>query len=185
VAVPHGSRAPLRPPQDAARSGAPLARGSSSGGRQRARPAAAADAHAGARHAAGSAITSEGSGSQADGGGGGGGGSVRTRPGPPPGWALVDARGRALAAGPPAAAAPPPPPPAPPGDAAAAAAQQYASLAPAERSMRIWRRVSPGMMPGANRTPASTAASAFVPYTPEQLGPADATHHLRKTDFSE
>ncbi|KAI8476480.1 MAG: hypothetical protein J3K34DRAFT_390201 [Monoraphidium minutum] len=109
----------------------------------------------------------------------GGGGQLEL--GPRPGYVWVDRRGATLLAGLPVR--PPPPAAAPPPPHAAAAA--LANMSAAERSMQIWRRVSPGMMPGSSRTPQSSSKSAYVPYSPEQLSPLDGTHHLRKTDFSE
>ncbi|KAF6266806.1 hypothetical protein COO60DRAFT_1632841 [Scenedesmus sp. NREL 46B-D3] len=50
--------------------------------------------------------------------------------------------------------------------------------------MVIWKRIGPGMLPGSSAMPQSTSADAHT----HQAGLAeapDATHHLRKTDFSE
>ncbi|GBF90171.1 hypothetical protein Rsub_03304 [Raphidocelis subcapitata] len=101
--------------------------------------------------------------------------------GPRPGYSWVDRRGAPLAAGPPA---PPPPPPAPPRPPPPAAAE-LAALPPGQRSMRIWARISPGMLPGTSATPESTAAAAFKHPGQQLLGAIDFTHHLKKTDFSE
>jgi hypothetical protein len=115
-------------------------------------------------------------------GGGGCPGATTTAaaapPGPRPGYSWVDASGVLLVQGPPAAAPPPPAPPRPLPPAAA----EFASLAPAARSMRIWARISPGMLPGTSATPESTNQAAYR----GDVGAApDFTHHLRKTDFSE
>lgn len=102
-------------------------------------------------------------------------------PGPRPGYAWADSRGTELLRGPPPPVPPQPAPPAPLPPAAAA----LAALPAGERSMRIWKRVSPGMLPGSSLTPTSTNAATYAPYPPEQLPRPDMTHHLRKTDFSE
>lgn len=108
--------------------------------------------------------------------------------GPRPGYAWVDARGRTLLRGPPAhaPAATAPAATAPATTAATAATTAtgaLAALTPAERSMRIWRRVSPGMMPGTSATPESTSRAAFK-HEAALLPRMDWTHHLKKTDFS-
>jgi hypothetical protein len=101
--------------------------------------------------------------------------------GPRPGYAWVSAEGATLIKGPPAAPTLPdaPPPPLP------ATAALYASLSAGERSLRIWKRISPGMLPGTSATPVSTNQSTYASYPSELLEPVDMTHHLRKTDFSE
>lgn len=50
--------------------------------------------------------------------------------------------------------------------------------------MQLWRRISPGMMPGTSATPVSTSQSAFGPSArpPPRV---DRAHHKRKTDCSE
>lgn len=54
----------------------------------------------------------------------------------------------------------------------------------AQRSMALWERVSPGMMPGTTKTPAATTAEAYAYYA-AMLEPVDMTHHLKRTDFAE
>jgi hypothetical protein len=63
-------------------------------------------------------------------------------------------------------------------------APDYAAVTASQRSMALWERVSPGMMPGTTRTPAATTAAAYV-WQAALLEPVDTTHHLRKTDFAE
>ncbi|WIA08944.1 hypothetical protein OEZ85_008361 [Tetradesmus obliquus] len=121
--------------------------------------------------------------------------SSKTCIGPHPGYAWVDKHGQPLAVGPPAAAA---------ADSSAASSttgqqqQQHinssssnscagvdnGTMTSTQRSMVIWKRISPGMLPGTSATPQSTTAEAYA--YPAGLAEApDATHHLKKTDFSE
>lgn len=68
------------------------------------------------------------------------------------------------------------------------AAAAWAAMAPEERTMRLWQRVSPGMMPGAGAaTPKSTNQELHAPPALVNGGveKVDATHHLRRTDFAE
>lgn len=58
------------------------------------------------------------------------------------------------------------------------------NLAASQRSMALWERVSPGMMPDTTKTPPPTTAEAYT-YEPERLEPVDFTHHLKRTDFAE
>lgn len=60
----------------------------------------------------------------------------------------------------------------------------YTTMPAMARSMAIWKRISPGMLPGTSATPKSTTGEAHT-YDPSLLEPVDFTHHLRKTDFAE
>lgn len=60
----------------------------------------------------------------------------------------------------------------------------YAGMTASQRSMALWERVSPGMLPDTTKTPAATTAEAYV-YEPHLLEPVDATHHLKRTDFAD
>ncbi len=53
-----------------------------------------------------------------------------------------------------------------------------------ERSMTIWKRISPGMMPDTAKTPNTTNADAYA-WRPELNDKVDELHHLKKTDFTE
>jgi hypothetical protein len=64
-----------------------------------------------------------------------------------------------------------------------ASTSPWAGLSQAERSMAIWKKISPGMLPGSSQTPSSMMKSAFV-WEGELTEPKDLTHHLKKTDFS-
>jgi hypothetical protein len=113
----------------------------------------------------------------------------------------VDAQGYVFAPPPPPRSFPYPPPqnlpaasapPLPPHLLATAnlppAAAAWAAMAPEERTMRLWQRVSPGMMPGAGAaTPKSTNQELHAPPALVNGGveKVDATHHLRRTDFAE
>jgi hypothetical protein len=101
--------------------------------------------------------------------------------GPRPGYTWVNRQGRALLQGPQATLLPPPPPPKPLPPAVA----ERAALSPGARSLRLWGRVSQGMLPGTSATPQSTAAAAYAYPSKDLLEPVEATHHLRKTEFSE
>jgi hypothetical protein len=60
----------------------------------------------------------------------------------------------------------------------------YAGMAASQRSMALWQRVSPGMLPDTTKTPPATTAEAFA-YEPALLEPLDVTHHLKRTDFAD
>jgi hypothetical protein len=60
----------------------------------------------------------------------------------------------------------------------------YAGMTASQRSMALWERVSPGMLPDTTKTPPATTAEAYV-YEPHLLEPVDATHHLKRTDFAD
>lgn len=101
---------------------------------------------------------------------------------PRAGWAWVDDRGEPLAMGAPCNYAT-----SSTGNSNActqSAPHACEGLAAAQRSMAIWKRISPGMLPSTSRTPVSTAAEAFTFTQPGAAEHIDMTHHLRKTDFS-
>jgi hypothetical protein len=60
----------------------------------------------------------------------------------------------------------------------------YAGMNASQRSMTLWERVSPGMLPDTTRTPQATTAEAFADEA-HLLEPVDFTHHLKRTDFAE
>jgi hypothetical protein len=60
----------------------------------------------------------------------------------------------------------------------------YAAMTPAQRSMTIWKRICPGMMPDTAKTPNTTNADAYA-WRPELNDKVDERHHLKKTDFTE
>jgi len=60
----------------------------------------------------------------------------------------------------------------------------YAGMTASQRSMALWEKVSPGMMPDTTKTPPATTEEAYR-YEPHLLEPVDFTHHLKRTDFAE
>ena len=61
---------------------------------------------------------------------------------------------------------------------------RYAGMTASQRSMALWEKVSPGMMPDTTATPAATTDEAYR-YEAGLLEPVDFTHHLKKTDFAD
>lgn len=60
----------------------------------------------------------------------------------------------------------------------------YSTMSPKQRSMTIWKRISPGMLPETTATPQPTTLETHS-YDAERIEPTDFTHHLKKTDFAE
>lgn len=61
---------------------------------------------------------------------------------------------------------------------------RYAGMTAHQRSMALWEKVSPGMMPDTTATPPATTDEAYR-YEAHLLEPVDFTHHLKRTDFAE
>eukprot|EP00879_Flechtneria_rotunda_P016486 GHRR01017251.1.p1 GENE.GHRR01017251.1~~GHRR01017251.1.p1 ORF type:complete len:174 (-),score=63.67 GHRR01017251.1:2478-2999(-) len=60
----------------------------------------------------------------------------------------------------------------------------FAGMDATQRSLTIWKHVSPGMLPGTSTTPQTTTQETYA-YEPEKNEATDFTHHLKKTDFAE
>ena len=52
------------------------------------------------------------------------------------------------------------------------------------QSLRLWKRINPGILPHLVDTPRTTNAATFLPRNAVQE-PSDMRHHLQKTDFSQ
>lgn len=112
----------------------------------------------------------------------------------PAGWAYVDERGRSLAVASPLATPESTSVSSSAGGSSTAAAPQRPQLqhakglvdagaTPAQRTLELWQRVSPGMLPMPMAAPRATTAQAFA-WPAGLIEPVDTTHHLKRTDFA-
>lgn len=61
----------------------------------------------------------------------------------------------------------------------------HISSSAVQRSVNLWQRISPGMLPATTVLPLATSAEAYRWPAVNELEPVDLTHHLKRTDFAD